>query len=1135
MSSYAAEMIRRFREAEPTSRAERANKKESGEIQEAWWIEQENNSGLRNSTDSSINLNRTTESTIRKDLQEMVGRRSMDSTATGGGGLNNSLDALIAADIAELEKGIPNNMKGLHAGTTSTFDINLQSQSHDNFNYNNNFSNNLNTSASMGIGSIGDRLEQPTYRYDGAGTREPLADMRTSGDFFRASVETLGSTGIRGLLMPDLALASNDHDDDQNKENENNYNSNNYLPPAPKSNLEDIVKELEAAGVALNGDKRNNTPSSIDAISNQLESELQALLAPLKARRESEEADTKEQQKRDEEMKEAGRRLERERILMGDHGTTSDSSRGPLDYAHAPLLPVRTNGQDLSGVTFNSVLQSQPVIDTIAEEGLNLNANATQIPSLASLAEAAAPAVPAATTTSSSISDGSIPFLSTASSSNVNMIPNYPNNNVNRDVNAEKNIIGTGMTADPQTFANRLADQEVAMSDALFQRMRGLKNELSQRTRALDVVYASALNGQTPPARSLEILSQLNNSRLRGGDMIDGNNSRNDYNGGSSGVAGNTSKPFNPYSEFTSKNILGAAEGITSMLDVAMNTLSIRLGGLPEIITATNGGGSSSGGIDTDLNILSEKEGLGSDETATTTVAVNISSSSSSSSTPTKDAATDTMVDTANVVAKEAIHQQEQQTGPVIGTTNSGATTTTTTTTSSSSDPVSSEAASIVSTAMHKASMKLGIDLSSSSNNNNTNNINNIATSQPSTTPTFAPVSASAVSFRTSVPVVTPSVTSTSSAPPSPVKQAISTRTPGPSSTTTSSSKRATAVVETTNQTGVTSDKQMLADIDKQLSSLAADKDVGFFTSPVTGSSSSSSSSIPIPPPVSQQQGYNGYAQRGMYRFSPLANESSSSSSSRNNSTSIHNFTPYSLSNTNAYRAYTDNIMKNGVSGGSGIVGSAPPSAYNPAVGSAPPSAYNPAVGNNTSNDVERLARMPINEYVRLSNNNNNKSAVPVVDFIIPSSSASNNSNSGVYPRQLPSYAPMHETPSVPVRAPSSSTPMGIRRRPLEGRALQQLHSATSDPNNANTNFNASDISSQQQQQQSFTSSVPLVPSPSLSHLSSFQSMNVPAPPTTTTTGTSSGSDNGAHAQSMYDRKMYLNQMKNMRNYLAAY
>ena len=600
--------------------------------------------------------------------------------------------------------------------------------------------------------------------------------------------------------------------------------------------------------------------------------------------------------------------------------------------------------------------------------------------------------------------------------------------------------------------------------------------------------------------------------------MIDGNNSRNDYNGGSSGVAGNTSKPFNPYSEFTSKNILGAAEGITSMLDVAMNTLSIRLGGLPENITATNGGGSSSGGTYTDLNILSEKEGLGSDETATTTVAVN-SSSSSSSSTPTKDAATDTMVDTANVVAKEAIHQQEQQTGPVIGTTNSGATTTTTT--SSSSDPVSSEAASIVSTAMHKASMKLGIDLSSSSNNNNTNNINNIATSQPSTTPTLAPVSASAVSFRTSVPVVTPSVTSTSSAPPSPVKQAISTRTPGPSSTTTSSSKRATAVVETTNQTGVTSDKQILADIDNQLSSLAADKDVGFFTSPVTGSSSS----IPIPPPVSQQQGYNGYAQRGMYRFSPLANESSSSSSSssRNNSTSIHNFTPYSLSNTNAYRAYTDNIMKNGVSGGSGIVGSAPPSAYNP------------AVGNNTSNDVERLARMPINEYVRLSNNNNNKSAVPVVDFIIPSSSASDNSNSGIYPRQLPSYAPMHETPSVPVRAPSSSTPMGIRRRPLEGRALQQLHSATSDPNNANTNFNASDISSQQQQQQSFTSSVPLVPSPSLSHLSSFQSMNVPAPPTTTTTGTSSGSDNGAHAQSMYDRKMYLNQMKNMRNYLAAY
>jgi hypothetical protein len=179
MESYAAKMIARF-QGPPTSRAERAAKRESGEISEAWYVDQsfeQPSTGFKGFQSSQQSHSEQPRSILNSSIDKMIPRQSLDSSL----GLGTSLDALIAADIAEIEKGLPDinsqninmNTKG---GMSGSYDFKASSRDYN--------------------AAKTDRLESSAYRY--GGTREPLGDMRGSGDFFRASVETLGSTGIKG-------------------------------------------------------------------------------------------------------------------------------------------------------------------------------------------------------------------------------------------------------------------------------------------------------------------------------------------------------------------------------------------------------------------------------------------------------------------------------------------------------------------------------------------------------------------------------------------------------------------------------------------------------------------------------------------------------------------------------------------------------------------------------------------------------------------------------------------------------------------------------------------------------------------------------------------------------------------------
>ncbi len=531
MSSYAADMIRRFREEDPTSRDVRQKKRDTGEIKQMWWVDENETENVRRS---------------RPEPQQRRDDPPRDSYNGGRGGGNGNgrrllgdsmdsmgrsvdVDDLIAKEIRQLEVEQTHGGRNFGA-TTGSFDMR---RSDDNV-------------------GIGNKLDAPTYRY--GGTRDPLADLRSSGDFFRSSQDTLGSTGIKALLMPDFRLDGKNDADFQQTSDENGDEAPGMSrqPSATdmqiKSNLEDILKELDEAKAAreASGYGIATNSSSISAITAQLASDMQGLLAPLRQREQALKEKEADEKRRDDQMREQGRKLEREKALMGED---SSKDRGPLDYVGATMMKGF-----MSGPTSSAPVSSPVKLGSAAS----------------------ATAVKAGTTTSPLRSPA--PTSATATTTfTVKPVPSQ----VGRTGMPRANYISSfdGLMSDPSAFAQRLADAEVKQADALFNRMRSLRGDLGQRTRALDVVYASVMDGTMPPQRSMDILNTLNSQRSHIGSSS--GNGGNPYLGSnypdSEDVAPTPSPRWNPYPELVHKNILGTAEGIASMLDVAMNTLAIRL------------------------------------------------------------------------------------------------------------------------------------------------------------------------------------------------------------------------------------------------------------------------------------------------------------------------------------------------------------------------------------------------------------------------------------------------------------------------------------------------------------------------------------------------------------------------------
>jgi hypothetical protein len=548
MSSYAAKMIARFRESEPTSRGDRAAAKEAGTIKEMWWVDENEAPPRRAPRGNTPTLKSELSSTLgTTDSHHLARSMDMDST------MDKSVDQFIAAEIAELEKEVSKDRAfakntGAFNSTAGSFDMR---RSGDGMSMNRT-----------------DKLESQggatSYRYagGGGGTRDPLADLRSSGDFFRSSMETLGSTGIKGLLMPELRLDGDAEGDREDEEDEFGLGGDcsggddgrvQYRGPIdrsrdPKSKLEDILKELEDAKLTrteTQGDHNGPgcTPSDIGMIASHLETAMHGLLAPLKERENALAEEEEERKRRDDVMKEEGRKSEYEKLIL-------DSDRGEMDYATNTLLPA-------------FMARSQA-----GARGEPERATAVDGASVGTGAGVAQTGVPV------DVTNLAAQLAASAQETAILSTSGYPPGRT-----------AARMADDPALFMQRVADQEVSMADSMHSQMRALQNDLAQRTRALNVVYASVMEGQQPPQRSLDILNAMNKNRQPGSNSGGGG-----VQVSQRGFAGDVDAPtpaprFNPHPELVHKNILGTAASIGSMLDVAMNTLKLRLpvggGGAP--------------------------------------------------------------------------------------------------------------------------------------------------------------------------------------------------------------------------------------------------------------------------------------------------------------------------------------------------------------------------------------------------------------------------------------------------------------------------------------------------------------------------------------------------------------------------
>jgi hypothetical protein len=268
--SVAAAMIRRFREAQPSSRTEREAAKLSGRVREMWWVDDENPALSRSGT--SLNRRQTEDYEQPRPSPQKPMRQSIPKPPARPVTVHDSIDDLILGDIREL-----NNESEWQKRRRDLFD------SHD-----------------SDLDVIGDR----SYRYRG-----DRNDNKSVAKELQNSLETLGSIGFRGLSAPDLKL-------DGQKD----------VKPAPVkseaedmnnvvSGLEDLLKTLGEAN-AKNNLTKEGLPSTIMQVYNDVNTHLLNFRSKFDEKYLAEEKAEKERIERDKRMKEEGRKEEREKLLI---------------------------------------------------------------------------------------------------------------------------------------------------------------------------------------------------------------------------------------------------------------------------------------------------------------------------------------------------------------------------------------------------------------------------------------------------------------------------------------------------------------------------------------------------------------------------------------------------------------------------------------------------------------------------------------------------------------------------------------------------------------------------------------------------------------------------------------------------
>jgi hypothetical protein len=158
-----------------------------------WWVEgskQEGNKRFELSSSSEMEIPRGSypapnkQSTSYEDVLAEIRQSETLSNTTSAVPYSATIDDLIAREIQELEREINSDPRRSLGGS---IDVNIRS-SLDGYAY-----------ADRQTGPSG--AGGPAYKH-----RDPLQDMRLSGDFFRGSTDTLGSTGFKALLYPEMKL-----------------------------------------------------------------------------------------------------------------------------------------------------------------------------------------------------------------------------------------------------------------------------------------------------------------------------------------------------------------------------------------------------------------------------------------------------------------------------------------------------------------------------------------------------------------------------------------------------------------------------------------------------------------------------------------------------------------------------------------------------------------------------------------------------------------------------------------------------------------------------------------------------------------------------------------------------------------
>lgn len=273
--SSALDMLKRFREAEPSSRAERESARAAGEVQEMWWNRDNRSTTVGQqppaaSLDYSRNIPASSAARHSLDIDESIGTNfGMRSSRPPPGSANpyaqlTSIDDLITREIQNLEREVINDPTRSVGGV----DVNIR-QSSDGF-------EGLGMGTGISLSDSRDFMRRSQGQMQNRAGTDPLADLRLSGDYFKSSVDTLGSTGFKALLYPEMKLDGMAEEKNADIELASGVDEG--------ATADDVLARAKSMLAELNKENSENTSfdgrglSNLNAIAANLEADMKGLM-----------------------------------------------------------------------------------------------------------------------------------------------------------------------------------------------------------------------------------------------------------------------------------------------------------------------------------------------------------------------------------------------------------------------------------------------------------------------------------------------------------------------------------------------------------------------------------------------------------------------------------------------------------------------------------------------------------------------------------------------------------------------------------------------------------------------------------------------------------------------------------------